>query len=175
MLAGQAPPPIFCDFNDMSDVLSQHALDLRTDDNPPSIWRNSIYRAGSKMTQYLVRRYDTASLAGNYWVCFNTAIVACYILCGGRGNTRPTSLVSDYKDTIESLKEVRSGLADIPDLAARRQSCPVMSNIRILLAPQPHARVHRSMSTTTGGEVSAYQQIRDLSEATDIWLNFPLT
>src|SRR5437867_3376603 len=117
-------PPVLCSFQDMANILSQKSLDLHVDDEPPSQWRNVIYRAGAKATQYLIRRYDLPTLVGNYWVAFNTAVVATYMLCGGRGNARPSSLVADYKEVIEDFKEVRDGKADIPDAAARRQSCP---------------------------------------------------
>lgn len=174
MLPNTVPPPVYCLFTDMQNVMSANGLNLRMDDNPPSAWRDSIYRAGSRINQYLIRRYDTVQLVGNYWVQFNAAIMATYILCGGRGNTVPQSLAKDYKEVIADLKEVRDGKADVPDVAARRQTCPVMSNTRILLAPQPHVRIDRVFSTKTGGDVTAYQQIRSLSELTDNWIYWPL-
>ncbi len=173
----QVPIP-YCDFLDMENILSAAGMNLRNDDNPPTVWGNSIAYATSEINRYLLRRYDMNVLAVNFWVSQQAAIGACWKLCKRRGNKAPAGLNEDWKGengVIAALKEIRQGLADVPDAPARRQACPVMSNVFVAVSPEPHVRVRRALSTTTGGAPTAYLQFRDWSEMTELsWLNYPM-
>lgn len=165
----------YCDVNDMVNALSQAGLDLRNDDNPPIIWGNAIMRASAKVDQYLFRQYpDAVLLANNLWVRFRCAAIAVYYLCGRRGNNRPASVVADYKEAIEDLKEIKNGSADIPRMGRGRQAAPVASNTRVLLSPQPHVRVASISAYGLGGTATAYSPAFDWSKMTETWRTFPM-
>jgi hypothetical protein len=108
-------------------------------------------------------------------VTFDAARVACYILCGRRGNPKPSSLAADYKEIKDRLERIKSGREALWDTPPRRARMPVISNMFVKLAPNPHPRVHLSTSTTTGGNPTAYPRIIDLSQWTDTWLHWPMS
>ncbi len=168
------PPYTYCQIADMADIMSQAAIDLRTDDNPPSIWGNAAFRAVGDINLYLFRRYDPADLQTSYWITFSAALIAVWHLCGRRGNPKPASIKEDYKAKIEELKLIKNGDLDVPECNPRRIAGPVMSNTFVKLGPQPHVRVHLRVSTTTGGSPTAYPRIVDLSQFTDSWSNYPM-
>ncbi len=168
-----AEPVALCTFDDLQDRLSAAGVNLRTDDHPPRAWGNCILRGTADALKYLIKRYDPAQLSGSFWTSMKAADIAAFLLCCRRANPAPSSVALAYKTSIEDLKEVRRGDADLPDATPRRQGCPVMSITRVILGPQPHVRVRRLYSTTTGGEVTSYSQVLDASTMTDTWLNFP--
>ena len=151
----------YCQLGDLQDRLSALGVSLRTDDAPPDAYGNAILRAGVTIEQYCGPRYSLPSLLGNDWVTQTATTLAVKHLCGRRGNPVPQSLLDDYKEAMEELKQVRKGQLPIFGAAVRRQGCPVMSNVRVRLRPEPHSRREPARSTTTGGRPTDYTVHQD--------------
>jgi phage gp36-like protein len=173
MLASVVLPVPYCDLYDCEDRLSVAGVNLRADDNPATVLGGALMRASTKIDGFLFFRYEVPVLPLSYWVSEKAATLACYYLCGRRGNSRPNSIVADYKEAIADLEATRTGGMDIPGATPRRTDGPVMSNMTTRLAPVMHTRVHSSISPNSGGAPTDYQQIMDFSRAVETWLQYP--
>jgi len=167
---------ILCTVGNIQDRLSAAGVTLRADDNPPSAYGDVMKRASVWVMKYLTKRYPPSKvdLSQSDHANLIASDIATFFLCIRRGNPAPAPVAALFKMAADELKEIRSGQADLFDVAAARPSAPVMSNVRVPLQPQPHARVTRARSTTTGGTPSDYAQHGDLSQLSEAYLNFPL-
>jgi phage gp36-like protein len=154
----------YCTLDDLSDRLSAEGVNLRLDDVPPTASGNVLRRTANKINQFLLRQYTAANLATSDIVNELAISIGVYYLCTRRGNPAPESVIAAYEEALDDLASIRRGQTDIGDIARRRQSAPVMDNVRIRLRPNPHAVVSTSRSTTTGGTPSGYTQHNDLIE-----------
>ena len=165
---------VYCSADDILDRLSASGVKLRNDDRPPHRHGNALARASRIVDRFCLRVYSQATLQANEWVQFVTADIATYLLCARRGNPVPGSVAEFYQMAMTDLKDIYKGRADIPGAAKRRTSAPVMSNVTSRLIPNPHTRVVKARSTTTGGTPTDYQQVQDFSEITEKpFLDYP--
>lgn len=154
----------YTDMDAVRDRLSREGVELRLDDYPPSSDGDVIDWASIKVDSYLRRRYTPAQLDASDHVLEIATALAVYRLCTRRGNPAPGSVAADYEDAIGELKEIRSGNLDVSDIAARRQTAPAMSNIRIRLRPEPHSVVVPARSSKLGGMAARRRQRKDLGQ-----------
>ena len=155
---------LYCSSDDVEDRLSTTGVDLRTDDAPPTALGNVLKRAATKVNQYLLLHYTAPSLQASDWVNQTATSLATFYLCERRGNAPPASVAADYDEAMDDLKLIRKGVFAVPEIARRRQSAPVLSNISIRMRPQPHPRVSATRSVNTGGAPEGYTQRIDLTE-----------
>jgi hypothetical protein len=163
----------YCAIEDVEDVLSVSGVSLRSDDLPesPTAYGDVIARAGNRMNMFLFKRYDPNSLATSDLVKDWASIIAAYYLCVRRGNPPPTGIAILYEGVMTDLQDIRSGLAEIPGIAARKSYAPVMSIMRATQRPFPRAVVEKARSTmATGKGAENYHQNEDPFDASG-WNN----
>lgn len=157
---------IYCAPSDITDILSQPGVTLRTDDAPPSAYGNAAVKAGNKIDWFCFRRYDPAQLALSSLVTDWAAVIAAYYLCVRRGNPCPEGIDALYQDAIAELTEVKKALNDIPGIGVRRTYAPTISKMRPTMRPYPRAVVEVSQGTHLGGEsINAFMH----KDAWDTW------
>lgn len=129
---------LYCDEQDIRDILSEEGVDLRVDDDDDGavneteqlMITKALNQAAAKVNQYCVRFYTPAVLATSWTVHEWASNIAARELCKRRGNPVPTSIEKEYEDTIEDMKAVAAG-EPIEDLVPRHQKGPRFSNGRV--------------------------------------------
>lgn len=166
---------IYCAPNDLIDRLSLSGLTFRTDDSPPSTYGNAVARAGSIIDMYCSFRYTPDQLAQSPAVVDWAANVAAWIICNRRGDPAPQGIGHLYEQSIAFMKEVKSGITQIPGIAIMKSFAPVMSKMKVTMRPYPNVRVETSQGASTGGQPINYHQHRDVWDKfgwnVDAWLD----
>lgn len=153
----------YCTSQDIVDRISSSGQTLRLDDftagaNRDALIARIIENASAQVDLYLLPRYDAAVLAANTWVIHATADLALCILCRRRGNPPPGPIKEQCDAVLETMKEIKDGELALPEAPERKESVPVMSNVRVRLDPFPRTVVERSRST---GNPQGYPQNTD--------------
>lgn len=148
---------LYCSRSDLESRLSTTGVSLRIDVDPGDMTA-ILTRASVRVNEFLALLYDPANLAVSDWVKQQAISVALYYLCKRRANPVPGSIASDYEEACASMQAVKLGADTIYDIAARRAAAPVLSNVRVKLAPTPHTVVTPTRST---GKVTDYDQHQD--------------
>lgn len=155
----------YCVMNDVKNILSTSGVTLRLDDTPPTAADGDVIDDASRLIdEYLLLFYSEANLALSPWVKHRCAEMAAYLLCERRGNPVPTGLARRYERCEERLEKARLGQLWVPDIPMRKAAVPVLSNVRVRLAPVPHTVVEKVRST---GTVSDYPQREDILDPLD--------
>jgi hypothetical protein len=144
---------------DLQNRLSSVGVALRVDDVPPEPTTGDVMNdADSVIDEHCLLAYSQANLFLSRWVNQRWSDIAAVHLCERRGNPCPPGLGRRYERTLERLEMVRIGRLLIPDIAMSRAFAPVLSNVRVRLAPTPHTVVEVVRST---GIVTDYDQRPD--------------
>lgn len=154
----------YCTTTYLEDRISAAGKTLRIDDYSSSgtvqadLLTRIIENASAQVDLYLLSRYDSVTLAANTWVKHATADLAICILARRRGNPVPDPFAAQCKEVMEQLKLIKDGELPLPEAAERKDSVPVLSNVRVRLDPYPRTVVEQSRST---GVPAGYAQNTD--------------
>lgn len=151
----------YCAQADIQNRLSTTGVNLRVDDTPPTTLGDVLNNAASIIDEHCRLSYDPATMVTSEWVKQRATDVAAYLLCTRRGNPAPGSIEALYTRTMARLEQVRLGVVQIPDIPARKNMAPVLSNQRVKLTPFPHVVTERNRST---GTPAGYDQHTDPQE-----------
>lgn len=149
----------YCTIGDIQNRLSATGVTSRTDDTPPDDYGDVIDEASRIVDESCLLMYSEANLAASGVVKHWTANIASFLLCERRGNPVPVGIASKYERVMETLDKVLLHGRQIPDIPMRKVGAPVLSNVRVQLAPVPHTVVERSRST---GKPDGYRQRNDV-------------
>ena len=159
----------YCDTDDIKNRLSAVGVTLRTDDSPPDDLGDVIDEASAMIEEHCLLGYTETNLAASRWANHVCADLATALLCERRGNPMPAGIARRHERAMERLEKVRLGSMLIPDIAARKEAVPVMSNVRIVQRPFNRTVVERNRST---GKPADYKQERDPLDWTNLYLDY---
>jgi phage gp36-like protein len=156
----------YCAETDLQDLISSSGETLRIDDysagaNQTALIARIIAKASAQVDLYLLKRYTAATLTASDWVKYATADLAMCILCRRRGNPVPEVFNAQCTTVMEQLQQIMDGLLALPGASERKDSVPVLSNVRTRLDPFPRTVVERSRST---GTPAGYAQATDRTD-----------
>lgn len=137
-------------------------LDLRIDDDIGSLTK-VFNRAWTEILGYASHHYAAADLAGSNWIMERWTDYALYYLCRRRNNGVPSEVSKDFDRAELWMKDVLSGQYVLPDIGARQEMAPRMSNQRVVLVPFPHVVTQRSQSTGKPGTTGNNDDPHDVS------------
>ena len=105
-------------------------------DNGVNVWVASLMLKGCKyataqVKSYCCGRYDDSDLADSWSVNRWATCLASRWVARRRFQTAPASIESEYHETIEELREVRSGQLSIEDIGTRTSAWPALSNVTL--------------------------------------------
>jgi hypothetical protein len=111
--------PPFTTIDEITDIFSQDAVDLRTDDlTDPIISAAAMARLIADATniiyQYTWLIYNVTDLSNSDWVRTRASYIACYLVSMRRGN--PGQYIDRYNSILEELKLIMSRDLYIPGL-----------------------------------------------------------
>jgi len=152
----------YCTRQDLINRLSATGVIDRADDGPPAELGDVIDNASTIIDEHCLLLYTPARLAVSDWVNQRATDIAASLLCERRGNPVSQGIAKPYERTMLRLEQVRLGVLSIPDIAARREAVPAMSNLRVRLDPVLRVVVERRRSA--GPPVEDYQQHYDRLE-----------
>lgn len=150
----------------LQNRLSVEGVNLRVDDKPET-WIAVRDNTSTIIDEYLRLRYDPVQLAQSDWVRERALDIGTCLLCKRRGNPVPIGIASQCERAEERLEMVRLGQLEIPDIGARKEDVPVLSNVRSRLTPWPRTVVEPSRST---GTPEGYNQRADQWD----WLDYSI-
>lgn len=153
---------LYCSQVDLTNRLSADGITYRTDDTPPTSLRDALGEAATIIDEHCRTAYDPAALAASDWVRHRATDIAAWCLTQGRGNPAPPGVQTRYERTMKALELVRVGSLAIPDIAARRDLAPVLSNMRIRLDPFPRSVVEPNRSSSRGRPKDYAQNVDSL-------------
>ena len=145
-----ALPPL-CTQTDIENRLSVDGVAYRIDDDPTVI-DSVIENAGSYISECCLLRYSATNLLASIWVKHRATDIAAYLVCERRGNPVPAGIARAFERLFPAngspgvMEKIRRGQRMIPDIPERRDAVPVLSNMRVKLAPFPHAVVETNRS-----------------------------
>ena len=117
----------------------------------------------SKVKLYCNARYDDAQLALSGTVLDWATICAAKFLCTRRAQGCPKSILADYEEAIDEMRQVQSGQLYIEDIGTRGADWPSMSNVTVNPGYDGmRARVQRAISEQTP---TAFYQFIDWNSA----------
>jgi phage gp36-like protein len=148
---------LYCSITDVQNRLSAAGVTARVDDTPPTSNGDVLDEASRIVDEHAYLLYGanlTLSTVVKHW----TANIAAYLLCERRGNGVPKGIAEKYDRAMESLKRVLKNGRQIPDIAQLKTACPVLSNQRVRLDPNPRVVTETSKST---GTPAGYVQNQD--------------
>ncbi len=131
--------PAFCSATDLDEYMSSAGVISFADHDQSgasdtNVVDNCINRGHARILDFAGQQYEAADLATSETIKEWNIIIACYVLCGLRGNPRPDSLVEDYKEICGPgglLSQVRAGLYKLYGLSVRSGKAPTFSNLRV--------------------------------------------
>ena len=101
----------------------------------------------NRVNLYCAARYKQSVLATSFIANDWALSAAAYWMSCRRGNPPPGSYDAIYKETLADLKNVQSGLFQIPEIGTRLAQWPVWSAMRVdYLYPLHRNRVERRLS-----------------------------
>ncbi len=121
----------------------------------------------AKVMLYCCARYDASVLAQSYSVYNWATIAACKWIGSRRGQSPPSSIVSDYEEAIDEMKQVQKGQLLIESIGTRTSDFPFFSNITVDPSyPFIKARVELPISEQTP---TNYWQYPDWASYWGVW------
>lgn len=121
----------------------------------------------SKVKLYCNGRYDDSQLRLSGTVCDWATICAAKFLCTRRAQGCPKSILYDYEEALEEMRDVQSGQLHIEDIGTRGSDWPSMSNITVRPGYNGmQARVEPQISEQTP---TGYPQYIDWNSALSLW------
>lgn len=104
----------------------------------------------SQVKLYCCQRYDDSDLATSWDVNRWATALAAHWLCKRGGQSPPTSVEEDRKESLAEMKQVRVGMLSISDIATRSAGWPFLSNVTVNLAyDYNRVRVEQQLSEGT--------------------------
>ncbi len=144
------------------DRIGELGLDLRIDDDIGSL--TAVFnRAWTEILGYASHHYSATALATSEWIMERWTDYALAYLCQRRLNSRPGPVVADFERAEEWMKKVLSGDYVLPDIGARQEMAPRMSNQRVVLVPFPHVVTERAQSTGKPGTIGTNDDPHNVS------------
>ena len=151
----------YCSLIDVNHRLSADGVALRVSDDPTAA-DTCLDEAAAIVEEYCLLAYSSADLQNSRWVKYQASAVAAGLYCERRGNPVPNGLARKWDRAIEKFERVQLGRLLIPDIAARKDAVPVLSNMHVR---QDYAGnrsvVERARST---GAAEGYKQRVDLTD-----------
>lgn len=150
---------LFCTDEDVQDLLTALGVSSRTDDDGSGepdgadearVLLKARNVATARVKFHLQPRYEPADLTNNWLVNHWATALAALQVCRRGGQTAPASVEKAAKEALDDLKEVRSGVAHLPDVGTASVDWPAWSNITV--DPRyrvRQARVQRGLSERT--------------------------
>lgn len=140
---------IFCDQDDIANVLSQSGISLRVDDVPPDTLGEVIERASAIGTQFCGQIYSESNLADNVFFKYMVTDIAAFFLCERRGNAVPSPIFRKYNFAMEMLRLIMNGSMRLTGTASKASNAPTVTNQRIVLRPHMRTVTERRKSSDT--------------------------
>ena len=153
---------VYCTQDDMADMLSASAINLRVDDSPPTALGNAIAKAGNRIDWYLNRFYALDQRLQSDLVKDWAVVLAIYYLSLRRGNSAPEGVIREYNQTIADLTEIKKGQNEIPGISRRTGVVPTLSIKKVIQRPFNRGVIEVSR----GSQVSKAENI---TRETDIY------
>lgn len=126
----------WCSITEVEYQLSVSGVTAATNDNQISITADesivddAIVNARLLMSQYLVQKYELASItSANEWVKWSTSVFAAVELLRRKGGIVSEGLAQKYSELKEFLTGVQSGILIVPGLSTRSMGGIAMSNL----------------------------------------------
>lgn len=134
-MAITAPSYVYCTSADIDRKLSAAGGLARTDDTgsgsaTTGVYDDAIYDATDFINVYLLGKYYDYDLATSPLVNRIATCRASLTLCERRGDPTPASLLREWKEYLDLLDRIMSGVsgASVPNLSLRADTLPTVSN-----------------------------------------------
>ncbi len=163
--------PEWCTISEVEYQLSVDGVSGTTNDNhtnytaDPAIVNSAIVNARLQLSQYLVQKYDIATItSANEWVKWATSTFAAVELLRRKGGVVPPGLQEKYEELKVFLESVQTGIMIVPGLAPRTMGGMALTNMTIDNR-YGRAKIRRvssiSFPTTSGTSLGSFTDRND--------------
>lgn len=130
---------LYTSADEINDILSENAVELRLDDDDSESidvdeqlrLTHILSKATAKCNLYLLERYAATQLADSWQVHHWASVIGARLLCLRRANPVPESLEAEYDEAIEEMSMVKANELSLGDIPQRENDQMAFSNTTV--------------------------------------------